>query len=62
MNRERRENWRLGIGFALLIAVPAFAQVPVDQYGNPIAPVVEGATPESFDDEQTWIAKLWPDY
>ena len=56
MNRERREIWRVhqmlvAIGLASLIAVPAFAQVPVDEYGNPVAPLVEGATPESFDDE-----------
>ena len=57
MNRERRQSWRIhqmlvAIGLASLVAVPAFAQVPVDQYGNPVAPLVEGATPESFDDEE----------
>ena len=57
MKSKRREMWRiqqmlLATGLALLIAVPAFAQVPVDEYGNPVAPLVEGATPESFDDEE----------
>ena len=55
MNRERREIWRihqmlLATGLALLIAVPVYAQVPVDQYGNPVAPLVEGSSAESFDD------------
>jgi len=56
MNRERKYSWRIQqilvfLGLAMLATLPALAQVPVDEYGNPIAPLVEGATPESFDDE-----------
>jgi len=57
MNRERKEigiiyKLLFCIGLATIGSASAFAQVPVDEYGNPVAPLVEGATPESFDDEE----------
>jgi hypothetical protein len=57
MKMEAKETrlikWVLAcLGLVLLLAQPALAQIPVDDNGDPIAPIVEGATPESFDDEE----------
>ena len=55
MNRERIRlimQLLLYVALATFAALPVLAQVPVDENGNPIAPIVEGATIESFDDEE----------
>jgi hypothetical protein len=39
------------LGLATFAALPAYAQVPVDDDGNPIAALQEEATLEDFDDE-----------
>ena len=55
MNRERIRlimQLLLYVALATFAALPVLAQVPVDENGNPIAPVVEGATIENFDDEE----------
>jgi hypothetical protein len=55
MNRERIRlimQLLLYVALATFAALPVLAQVPVDENGNPIAPIVEGATIENFDDEE----------
>ncbi len=56
MNREPREirliiQLLLYLGLAMFAALPVLAQVPVDEDGNPIAPLVQGATVEELDDD-----------
>ncbi len=55
MNREKIRliiQLLLYVGLATLTAAPVLAQVPVDEYGNPIAPLVDGAAVEEFDDQE----------
>ncbi len=55
MNRERIRltmQLLLYVALATFAALPVLAQVPVDENGNPIAPIVDGATIENFDDEE----------
>jgi Protein of unknown function (DUF3300) len=55
MNRETNRlimQLLLYVALATFAALPVLAQVPVDENGNPIAPVVDGATIENFDDEE----------
>ena len=55
MNREKIRlitQLLLYVGLATLAAAPVFAQVPVDEDGNPIAPLEAQAAVEDFDDEE----------
>ena len=56
MNREPREirliiQMLLYVGVAMFAALPVLAQVPVDEDGNPIAPLVQGAAVEELGDD-----------
>ncbi len=55
MKREAKEirlvfQVLLYVGLAMLTAAPVLAQVPVDENGNAIAPLQEGATLDSIED------------
>jgi len=55
MKREAKEirlvfQVLLYVGLAMLTAAPVLAQVPVDENGNPIAPLQEDATLDSIED------------
>ena len=56
MNREPREirliiQMLLYVGLAMFAALPVLAQVPVDEDGNPIAPLLQGAAVEELVDD-----------
>ncbi len=56
MTREIKEirlvfQLLLYVGLAILTAAPVLAQVPVDENGNPIAPLEDGASLDSVDDD-----------
>ena len=55
MNRDKvrlMTQLMLYVGLAMLAATPVLAQVPVDEDGNPIAPLQDEAVLEDFDDEE----------
>ena len=55
MNRDKIRlmiQLLLTVGLVTFAAPPVLAQVPVDENGDPIAPIVAGATVEDFDDEE----------
>ena len=55
MNRERTRlilQLLLYIGLATFAALPVLAQVPVDEDGNPIAPLEQEAALEDYEDEE----------
>ena len=55
MNRERNRliiQVLLYVGLAVFAALPVLAQVPVDEDGNPIAPLEGQATLDDFDDDE----------
>jgi hypothetical protein len=55
MNRNRNRltiQWLLGLVLATFAALPAYSQVPVDDDGNPVAPVEESTFDDADDEEQ----------
>ncbi len=61
MNRERIRliiQLLLYVGLATLAAAPVLAQVPVDEDGNPVAPLEQEATLGDYDDEELPILSI----
>ena len=61
MNRQRIRlimQLLLYTGLATFAALPVLAQVPVDEDGNPIAPLEQQATLEDYEDEELPILSV----